>query len=330
MIMNTKIKLYAYHYLTRNDEFKRIWGHDFNMFKEQLKEIAKQYKPINICNLHDLLDGKKTNIPEKCIILTFDDGLKEHSQTIGPYLEKIGIRGIFFVPSCILHGQPAISQIIPFGTAYYGIRKFYELIEKYLLIHLQNPHKYLITYPDKLDIYHIHSRIKRIFRVELSHEKSYEILLSFWNSELKKDVPGVFEKVYMSKDDMRNLVKAGHSIGVHTNTHPTINDSTYSEHQFIDEIETPKNELEKVIGEKIKYFAYPYGHENYVYYEKEQIQKVRNLGIEFLFTTFQKDEYFDKNFVGRHLVYSNFDKLIDKKGSEQLLHNQDWYYEIIK
>lgn len=324
--MEIKIKFYAYHYLTRNDEFKRLWGHDFNLFKEQVGQLSKTCNPLGINELLECSTSGVVDLPKKNFILTFDDGLKEHSKIIGPYLEKIGVTAIFFVPSSILHGQPAVSQIIPCGTAYYGIRKFYKIIVKYLCDRVSEPEKYLVRDANNLGIYELHAQIKNIFRVELSHKKSYEILSAFWHSELKKDVPDVFEKIYMSKEDIKRLVESGHSIGIHSKTHPVLNDSSYSEAVFQEEIADPKKELEEITGKSIEYFAYPYGGEDHVYYGEDIIDKIKKTGVKFFFTTFQKTNYFDPHFIGRHLVYSNHDKLIDTKGCEQLKQNKEWYY----
>ena len=122
----------CYHYIARADQFRRIWGHGFELFKKHLDFYKKNYKFVSA------EDIKNKNLDGNCLLLTFDDGLKEHSKIIAPYLESLGIKAVFSVPSCILVDEPNTPQIIHFGTAYYGVRKFYSFVEEELMKYYPN------------------------------------------------------------------------------------------------------------------------------------------------------------------------------------------------
>lgn len=63
-------------------------------------------------------------------------------------------------------------------------------------------------------------------------------------------------------DHIRELVDAGVEIGTHTRTHANLGNGI-SRNQIIDEIAGSKDELERAIGQQVRYFAFPYGqHEN--------------------------------------------------------------------
>ena len=57
---------------------------------------------------------------------------------------------------------------------------------------------------------------------------------------------------------LRALDQAGVEIGAHTRTHPDLSKVTCPK-ELVDEVITSAREMEKLIGRKIEYFAFPYG-----------------------------------------------------------------------
>lgn len=48
-------------------------------------------------------------MPARSFLLTFDDGLREHAQVVLPILERRKLRGVFFVPGCVLSKPRMLS-----------------------------------------------------------------------------------------------------------------------------------------------------------------------------------------------------------------------------
>ncbi len=65
---------------------------------------------------------------------------------------------------------------------------------------------------------------------------------------------------FLSKREIKSLVKAGWEIGSHTATHPNMNKLTNE--QILKEVKYSKKSLEKELGFPIKYIAYPKGKYN--------------------------------------------------------------------
>jgi len=62
---------------------------------------------------------------------------------------------------------------------------------------------------------------------------------------------------YFTADNVKALAAAGHVIGCHTWDHHMV--TKYVDADWIKQVEKPRSELEKLTGQPIKYFAYPYG-----------------------------------------------------------------------
>jgi peptidoglycan/xylan/chitin deacetylase (PgdA/CDA1 family) len=62
---------------------------------------------------------------------------------------------------------------------------------------------------------------------------------------------------YMSKEQVKELSDAGHSIGSHTWDHHNV--KQYQGQDWVTQIEKPSKQLEAITGKPISYFAYPFG-----------------------------------------------------------------------
>ena len=66
------------------------------------------------------------------------------------------------------------------------------------------------------------------------------------------------KKNYLTKDEIAQLAKEGHTVGLHSWDHVMVtkySDSTFWKKQVLD----PQNKLEDMIGESVNYWAYPNG-----------------------------------------------------------------------
>ena len=69
-------------------------------FCRQLDRLCAALEPITWPMLFAWMEGR-ADIPQKSFLLTFDDGLADHVETILPILEDRGC-GVFFVPGSVL------------------------------------------------------------------------------------------------------------------------------------------------------------------------------------------------------------------------------------
>lgn len=317
----TKLTLVCYHYLKRDDAFARIWGHDWALFREHIAALQAEHTIITIDQVLDFLAGK-TTLPERCVVVSFDDTLAEHARIIAPYLESVGARGLFNISPAVFHGQPLAPQVVHFATAYFGIRKFAALVREFYAAGEYGDVTALDFIDTEPDVMQLHKKIKRFLKYNVPDETERQLLNTLWHEALVPAVPDIHTKVYMSGEEVAGLAAAGHSIGLHTHTHVLVNDDTHTPELLATEIAAPKAELEALTGQSVRTFSYPYAYTTDVLYNEAAIADITDLGIELLCTIFDKDEAsrFDPHFLGRYSSQS--------QDSAATLLTKLWHYEI--
>ena len=96
-----RVPILMYHYISVPPSFQDQLRVNLSVppdqFENQLKYLKENgYKTIDLYTLHDHLVNN-TPLPAKPIILTFDDGYRDHYENAFPLLKKYGMVGTFFV-----------------------------------------------------------------------------------------------------------------------------------------------------------------------------------------------------------------------------------------
>ena len=133
-----KLSIVMYHYVRdlKNSRYPNIKGLDVKLFREQLKYIQNHYKVIRMEDLISAFENN-TKLPKNSILLTFDDGYKDHFDFVFPILNELGIQGSFFpVANPIKNGKVLDVNKIHFILAAQEdevtlIQEIYSLLTKY-------------------------------------------------------------------------------------------------------------------------------------------------------------------------------------------------------
>lgn len=77
-------------------------------FENQLDRLCASLEPIG---WPQFIAGQRgeINLPPRSFLLTFDDGLREHVEIVQPILERRRLKGVFFVPGCVLAGTEMLT-----------------------------------------------------------------------------------------------------------------------------------------------------------------------------------------------------------------------------
>lgn len=90
-----------YHYVSTPPDDADIYRRDLStepeMFRQQMAYLAENgFTPIDFYDLSLAIVNKST-LPDKPVILTFDDGYLDNYQNAFPVLQEYGFTGTFFI-----------------------------------------------------------------------------------------------------------------------------------------------------------------------------------------------------------------------------------------
>ncbi len=94
-----KLYIAMYHY-TRdlgNSRYPNIKGLDYSLFKQQIEFFAHNF---NVITMEQAIDAwnNHSELPERALLLTFDDGYIDNYLVALPVLKMFGMQGSFFIP----------------------------------------------------------------------------------------------------------------------------------------------------------------------------------------------------------------------------------------
>lgn len=303
----TEIIFLCFHYLKRSDEYGRIYGNDFSDFKKYIEYLQNNFPIIDFEDFKLFLQGKK-KLPPKCSVISFDDGLAEHAKIIAPYLKEKNISALFCFPTCILRKEMAGVQIIHFMTARYGVRKFFKLLKKYFSTSDLLWDVYFDGTEDNLKILPLYSKIKEVLMKKIPGDKSRLILKTMYQEVLLKDDPKVFDKIYFSTKDVQRMLRMGHRIACHTDTHPFFMGLDIDDAEaWYREVVEPRLVLSEHAKYNVDIFAYPFGGDAKDFDFHKWTGKLKKAGFTYALNAYRdskKQEQFDPFWIQRYSVQS--------------------------
>lgn len=268
--MGSKVTIIMYHYVRdlKHSRYPNIKGLDVTLFYEQIEYLRKHYQFITMEMLIDSIESNNS-LPDKSVLLTFDDAYSDHFKYVFPYLDKHKIQGSFFTPvkavtkntlldvnkiHFILAAENDKSRIIneiknelKRHSIDYNLNNFSFYFEK-----LAKPSRY-----DSADVIFI----KRLLQVELEESVRKIITDNLFEKIVDSDESSFSRELYMDVEQIQCMNRNGMHIGSHGYDHYWLGS--------LDE-EQQKMEMEKgldflsSIGSDTKNWTmcYPYGDYN--------------------------------------------------------------------
>lgn len=260
-----------YHYVRdlKNSRYPQIKGLDRDLFIEQVEYLMRYY---NFVTMEQVIAANRDafQLPEKAILLTFDDGYLDHFNVVYPILKNRGIQGSFFAPikaiteNTVLDVNKIHFILASCDNEQIIIAELKRLLDKYRGSYNLNSFDY---YYDKLaqknrfdgaDVIFI----KRLLQVELTLEVRRLIV-----DELFLKIVGVEEnsfsrELYVNEEQMKCMVEGGMHIGSHGFDHFWLGSLSYEQQKI--EIEKSVEFIKKIYGNKFSDWTicFPYGNYN--------------------------------------------------------------------
>jgi len=197
------------------------------------------------------------------LCLTFDDGLKSQVDVALPVMEKLGLKAFFFIFSSVLEGQIdrnevynrfATTKFPSFDAFVSAFFEFHPFSEKELLDrgfgafsdHLRK------TFP-----FYSENDIKfRFVRNRLFARPEFEKLMDALVVAQGLNVSGLAQGLWMSDEDLRFLVRSGHTVGMHSYNHPfCLADLSLEEQK--EQYRRNSDHLSQVTGRRVHSMSHP-------------------------------------------------------------------------
>ncbi len=285
------MKVLYYHYVrpapAEMPHFRYLHLEDF---QAQLDFLGEHYGFVERADFFEAVrDG--TDMPQSVsrgVVLTFDDGLRDHVEYVLPELERRGLWGLFFIPT----GMYESGKLLAPHRAHHllgvhgGVDMLAALQERITPDMLANEHRKEFsenTYADQ-DNDSATGEFKRILNYFLTSDTRKAVLDSLMADYC--DEASLFEALYMTPKEIRLLKEKDMIVGSHSVSHPVF--STLSPEAQAGEIADSFAFLEKASGGLgLRTFCYPYGHSHT--YDSDTVRLLEESGCRLAFTAEHRD-----------------------------------------
>lgn len=252
------MKAIMYHYVRPFSlEFPYFKHLHFEDFQKQLDYFSGKEGYVS---KEDFLESLQTGVPKRGVILTFDDGFKDHYQYVLPCLKERGLWGIFYVPTRPLVSDEILNvHKIHLLLGSLGGKSIFKTLQR-LIDDSMMTHKDVVDFKTKTytnqnnDFYT--ELVKRILNYFIGCEQQGSVIDQLMDEFFGgRQSAGDF---YLSRNEIKEMHEAGMVIGSHTVSHPVMSklDARAQER----EIRESFGLLEEITGGLgVRTFCYPYG-----------------------------------------------------------------------
>lgn len=248
-----------YHYVRPDDSSLPHFRHlHIDDFVKQLEYFGNEYGFIG---RNEFEESIKSNELRKGVVLTFDDGFKDHYTYVLPELKKRGLWGIFYIAmNPFVAGKLLNVHRIHMLTGKYGGREVAGALQAIVTDdmlshqHVKEFHTQAYKLQDECDGI---SYVKRClnYLIDYRHRDSAvdQLMAIFYPKEQE-----LVSDFYMTRNELREMHGAGMMLGSHTVTHPVMSKLSLVDQEK--EIVESFLLLERMVGAaEMRTFCYPHG-----------------------------------------------------------------------
>jgi peptidoglycan/xylan/chitin deacetylase (PgdA/CDA1 family) len=281
------VKGIMYHYVRPPDSELPYFRHlDVDDFRRQLEYFASNE---GVISRSSLLHSLATAEPLDGVILTFDDGFKDHVEYVLPALLEYGLWGIFYVPT----GMHQTGKLL-------DVHRIHLLIGKHggkaILTRLENMIMDDMLSHDHVEEFRSHTytrqinddatrSVKKILNYFISYDHREEVLDALMDEFFGNEEQLVAD-FYATPTEMKRLQDAGMIVGSHTVSHKVL--SKLSAEEEARELADSFEFLEEATGGlEVRTFCYPYG--GFHTFSKRTEDLLTSLGCRFSFNVEPRD-----------------------------------------
>ncbi len=253
------MKAIMYHYVRPDSPEYPFFRHlHIDEFVKQLEYFGNEF---GFLSQDEFARSLAIMEPQKGLILTFDDGLKDHFQYVLPELERRGLWGIFYITtSPYVTGKLIDVHSIHMLLGKFGGSVIAEVLQKLVadeyLSHSHIEEFRTLTYSrqkNSNDTVYVKRLLNYFIDYKFRQGIIDQLMLQFFPNETT-----LVEEFYMTRAELAGMSRKGMVLGSHTMNHPVLSKLSVSEQE--EEIVSSYDLLEAIAGKQtLKTFCYPYG-----------------------------------------------------------------------
>jgi len=217
--------------------------HSTEEFREQMRIISHHYNPVSMDELLDHLENGVA-LPSYPVVVTFDDGYKDNLEIAGPILAEFNIPATFYIV------VNAIANQVNLSPWFMRVRRAFSVTEEPLWEDGDGKQYSLSDMKQRMA-----ARRAAMAYCGTSTGETQLARVKEVEQSLSAPYYKAGEELMLSKDEVNELKEAGHIIGSHTLSHPNL--AYIEEKEAGYEMAQSRTELEEIIGEPVRHFAYP-------------------------------------------------------------------------
>lgn len=247
--------IYMFHYV--NDSYFNYYHFDKDDFEKVIIKLLNSGKKIiSFTKFKQMIKANDSNI-DNCILLTFDDGTRDHYDIVYPILKKYNVSGLFFLCSNIVEHKildiNLIHRIIANSQFEDLFSNFTKLLEENNITN-DNYDMLIGTEYDNGEMLYFKQMLQFILPDNIRNKILSE-LANIYNVSLN------FEDYYMNIEQIKEMKENGMEFGFHTSTHKRLEKLSY-EQQFEEIVLSMELLSKENIIDDESAFSYPFGSYN--------------------------------------------------------------------
>jgi len=224
-----RLTVVMYHFIRdlRNSKFPAIKGLTIEEFTGQLDYVQTHYKVIGWSDLADALSTPGTRLPPRALLLTFDDGYRDHYENVLPELVDRGLTACFYPPAKAITNQQVLDvNKIHFILASAPdkspvVSSLFALIDgarSEFRLESEDYYRHKLAHPNRFDTAEV-ILIKRMLQRELPGELRGRIVDALFRRYVTSDESAFSKELYMDAEELRAMREAGMHLGSHGYDH---------------------------------------------------------------------------------------------------------------
>lgn len=284
-----------FHYFHNDSVYKKGPG---SISSKELEDIILYYKErYNLISADEWLYKTQNNLlNSKDVFLSFDDCIRSQYDIAYPILEKYDIKAFWSIYTSVFEGEIEKLEVYRHfrWETYKNMEFFYKdffnhavCMEKDLKVNISeiinnyDANQYL----KGMSFYTYNDRLFRYLRNEILTEGRYNIIMDELIKKKNYSIDENKKYLWFNKSELKEIYLNGHTIGLHTHTHPTFLQGFTVEKQTYEYMHN-KEALESILGTKVCYMSHPCNS-----YNNDTLEILKNMGIKIGFRANMQEGY---------------------------------------